>query len=100
MSNCEICGESMPVGEEMFYYHGLSGPCPKPALPQPKLAALIAYLLVDKENGEYWIRTDVDSKPYAEIGPYDTAEERQRVLDDLLSMMRSQGAQDLPNKKQ
>jgi hypothetical protein len=28
---CKLCGESMPPGEEMFYYHGYSGPCPKPA---------------------------------------------------------------------
>lgn len=34
MSNCEICGEPMPPGEEMFKYHGLSGPCPKPPLPK------------------------------------------------------------------
>ena len=25
---CELCGEQMPVGEEMFKYHGHSGPCP------------------------------------------------------------------------
>lgn len=25
---CEICGEPMPPGEEMFNYHGYSGPCP------------------------------------------------------------------------
>lgn len=29
---CEICGEPMPQGEEMFNYHGYSGPCPKPPL--------------------------------------------------------------------
>ena len=28
MSNCELCGKQMPEGEEMFKYHGLSGPCP------------------------------------------------------------------------
>lgn len=27
---CNICGEPMPIGEEMFNYHGYSGPCPKP----------------------------------------------------------------------
>lgn len=27
---CEVCGEPMPEGEEMFKYHGYSGPCPKP----------------------------------------------------------------------
>lgn len=33
MANCELCGEPMPAGEEMFKYHGSSGPCPKPPLP-------------------------------------------------------------------
>ena len=37
-NNCELCGEPMPPGEEMFNFHGYSGPCPKPPLPrQPKL---------------------------------------------------------------
>lgn len=31
---CAVCGEPMPPGEEMFKYHGYSGPCPK--LPLPK----------------------------------------------------------------
>jgi len=30
---CQLCGEPMPKGEEMFQYHGYSGPCPKPPLP-------------------------------------------------------------------
>lgn len=29
---CELCGEPMPEGEEMFKYHGYSGPCQKPPL--------------------------------------------------------------------
>ena len=32
-TNCQLCGEPMPPGEEMFNYHGYSGPCPKPPLP-------------------------------------------------------------------
>ena len=34
---CELCGEPMPEGEEMFKYHGYSGSCPKPpvGLPTP-----------------------------------------------------------------
>lgn len=27
---CELCGEPMPAGEEMFKFHGYSGPCPTP----------------------------------------------------------------------
>lgn len=34
-AKCEICGEPMPQGEEMFKFHGYSGPCPKPQLLQP-----------------------------------------------------------------
>lgn len=30
---CGLCGEPMPPGEEMFKYHGYSGPCPKPSQP-------------------------------------------------------------------
>ena len=29
---CQLCGEPMPPGEEMFNFHGYSGPCPKPPL--------------------------------------------------------------------
>lgn len=31
---CGICGEPMPPGEQMFKFHGYSGPCPKPPLPK------------------------------------------------------------------
>jgi len=40
-AKCEICGEPMPPGEQMFKFHGYSGPCPKPPLPpksQPRPA--------------------------------------------------------------
>lgn len=30
--NCELCGKPLPPGEEMFRYHGYSGPCPEFAL--------------------------------------------------------------------
>lgn len=32
---CELCGCPMPPGEEMFKFHGYSGPCPTKAQPQP-----------------------------------------------------------------
>lgn len=31
---CELCGGPMPEGEEMFKYHGYSGPCPRDAMPE------------------------------------------------------------------
>lgn len=30
---CGLCGDPMPEGEEMFKYHGYSGPCPKSPKP-------------------------------------------------------------------
>jgi hypothetical protein len=33
-AKCDLCGEPMPEGEEMFKYHGYSGNCPKPPLPK------------------------------------------------------------------
>jgi hypothetical protein len=43
-AKCELCGEPMPAGEEMFKFHGYSGNCPKPPLPRPaaKTRAAIA----------------------------------------------------------
>lgn len=38
-AKCQICGEPMPAGEEMFFYHGYSGPCPKPPLPKAETPA-------------------------------------------------------------
>lgn len=32
MPVCELCGEPMLPGEEMFKFHGYSGVCPKPPL--------------------------------------------------------------------
>jgi hypothetical protein len=34
---CELCGEPMPAGEQMFKFHGYSGECPAP--PLEKIAA-------------------------------------------------------------
>jgi hypothetical protein len=36
IARCGLCGEPMPPGEQMFQYHGYSGPCPKPPLPKPR----------------------------------------------------------------
>ena len=36
---CQLCGEPMPDGEQMFKYHGYSGPCPKPPKPKTQVHA-------------------------------------------------------------
>lgn len=96
---CAICGEPMPDGEEMFKFHGYSGDCPKPPLKKTEVVA--EYILRDMRDGEFWLDIKVHGGPGSgSIGPFDTAEERQRAYDDLLSMMRSLGAKDLPAKVQ
>lgn len=41
-AKCELCGEPLPAGEEMFRFHGYSGDCPKPPLPRkPTVADLV-----------------------------------------------------------
>jgi len=45
MSKCELCGEPMPAGEEMFKFHGYSGDCPKPPLPRPQIKQKISGLV-------------------------------------------------------
>ncbi len=47
---CELCGEPMPDGEEMFKYHGYSGPCPKPPLPKHKLTLEDTQQLLGSES--------------------------------------------------
>lgn len=62
MTKCELCGEPMPVGEEMFKYHGLSCGCPKPPLPRDNGVEAVRLLFknatgvdvgVRVENGEF-----------------------------------------------
>lgn len=96
---CSLCGEPMPEGETMFKYHGLSGPCPKPPLPKPHVEAVIEY--VHREaDGEFWLDIRANREPWAQLGPFDTAGERQRAHDDMLNMMRSVGAKDMPDRPQ
>lgn len=97
-ARCALCGEPMPAGEEMFKYHGLSGHCPKPPLPRPKLMSIIEYLYSDRD-GKFWLEVHVDRQPYAAI-PFNSEEERERAHDDMLSMTRSLGGKDLPNVAQ
>ncbi len=48
MSNCELCGDPMPAGEEVFKFHGFSGPCPKPPMDKGPSPAML--LSIDAKN--------------------------------------------------
>jgi hypothetical protein len=57
---CELCGEPMPPGEEMFKIHGYSGPCPTapvaPATGLPNVSpGALQYLDPDDDPANYWI---------------------------------------------
>lgn len=45
---CTVCGETMPEGEEMFMFHGYSGPCPK--APLPKLPNVVADIVAERKR--------------------------------------------------
>lgn len=47
-SKCGLCGDPMPKGEEMFKYHGYSGPCQKPPLQKPAVS------VIDEAANEYY----------------------------------------------
>lgn len=58
---CGLCGEPMPPGEEMFKYHGYSGPCPaEPKTPKSIDVSAFDYnrdldiisLVLEKEGDE------------------------------------------------
>lgn len=51
-ATCSLCGEPMPEGEQMFNYHGFSGPCPKPPLPKPITTEQLDKLQFGKELHE------------------------------------------------
>ena len=36
-ATCKLCGHPMPEGEQMFRYHGYSGPCPTPPIKKVEL---------------------------------------------------------------
>lgn len=39
---CALCGQPMPDGEEMFLYHGYSGPCPAPVAKPSRWSRVVA----------------------------------------------------------
>ena len=62
-SKCELCGEPMPQGEEMFKLHGYSGPCPKPPLPKTKSSFDEAVAMLEQAVIEWRNCPNVGDKP-------------------------------------
>lgn len=93
VTKCVICGEPMPEGEQMFKFHGFSGPCPKP--PLPKQPTELEKLKNDSARYKWLIskvitRGETCLALYAEFGgaPFEgeTVQEfMDRYIDDKLS---------------
>jgi hypothetical protein len=97
---CGICGEPMPVGEEMFVYHGYSGPCPKPPIgkqtpPPPVLTSgdVIALRKLSAEmHAQIGVELGVDTYTASAIAH--TLQRYARQLDTLLDRSSGRGQQD------
>lgn len=94
MPKCEICGEPMPEGEEMFKFHGMSGPCPKPPLSKIERRCVVEYDLQQRRDNSWWIAVTRDRSEENHLGPFETEAEARAAYDDLLKMMGSIGAAD------
>ena len=55
ISKCVLCGEPMPRGEEMFKFHGYSGPCPKASLPSPPTEIEALYQQLTSMEDKYLV---------------------------------------------
>jgi hypothetical protein len=71
--NCEMCGDPMPPGEEMFKFHGYSGPCPKPIKP------------LSSKHDE--LKSELARELKAHCGTIDRAERAEQQRDKLLSAL-------------
>lgn len=59
---CEICGEPMPQGEEMFKYHGYSGSCPKPKQEPPEEVVAVHVTPTINEGCDHDWPDDIDGQ--------------------------------------
>lgn len=62
--------------------------------------AIVEYFHCETTDGEFWLEIQANGKIWAMLGPFDTPAERQVVHDDMMAMMRSTGAVEMPNKLQ
>lgn len=91
---CEICGEPLPPGEEMFKFHGFTTDCPKPPKEKITSRVVVEYFMLQRVDG-WWVVTHVDKRPHDDIGPFDDKEECERCYNDLLESVRQLGAKDV-----
>lgn len=57
--------------------------------------SLIEYMMIDTVSESFYLRIDLNGKPYVQFGPFDTKDERRRVYEDLVQTMRDMGVKDV-----
>lgn len=57
---------------------------------------IAVYIQRDAENGELWLDVIADGQLFDSVGPFGSQAERKACLEDLMEMMRSTGAFDMP----
>lgn len=90
--NCQCVGHPFEC-----FGHPNTCPCERKAMSNKVVAQ---YSFYDDPDGTYSISIKVNGQWVAPLGPFDTKSERQRVFDDMMTMMRSTGAVDLPSRPQ
>lgn len=94
MSNCTLCGEPMPAGEEMFQFHGYSGPCPKPPLSKLMQKVVVEYALHKDRDGGWHFSIKIDRDQIRSLGPFPDEQSARAAFEDMMAMMRQLGAVD------
>lgn len=84
---CELCGELMPKGEEMFKYHGYSGPCPTDGARSRKDPLLSAGDLTFRQLRKANIDRDCNEGGWHEIGNWTLADWSVAVAGEVGEML-------------
>lgn len=87
IARCELCGEPMPRGEEMFKFHGYSCDCPKPIKIKPKRTPSWTMLIIDEND---MTREDLMKLPWkaiSDLSAYSNAMPREEIEHDILEQV-------------
>lgn len=83
-NRCGICGEPMPPNEQMFKYHGFSGPCPKPPLKAEQVEQSADWWMerADRE-GDHAVGAVGGAVPMSDLSDDPVRETAERLIQNL-----------------
>jgi len=97
-AKCLLCGELMPPGEEIFNYHGYSGPCPKRMETSCESENRVKELERITAERDAFVAAVKDYRQHFEVDPFspDAALAADIALDEALSA----GGRNVSSKEQ